>query len=77
MVIKSIRLFFRKRKIKKAIKEAVELTRADGRKRIILNVPGSPHMYTKQYLQRLIRKRCFHKGVTIQELEANALFITK
>lgn len=63
-------------RIKKAIRQAVELAEGSGRKHLVLLHQGRPLVISKQRLGMLIRKRYFRKGTRIQDLERNALFIT-
>jgi hypothetical protein len=80
-IIRTIHEIIKKRiyaaKVKKAINIAADLSKKDGRKYIVLHVIGSPRVYAKADLQLLIRKRVFKKGTRIQDLEKQALFITK
>ncbi|KAA6348051.1 hypothetical protein EZS27_004503 [termite gut metagenome] len=64
-------------KVKKAIDVASGLSEKDGRKYIVLHLKDAPRVYAKADLQLLIRKRVFKKGTRIQDLEKQALFITK
>lgn len=64
-------------RIKMAIRRAVELAEGDGRKHLVLLHKGRPLVISKQRLGLLIRKRYFRKGTRIQDLERDALFITR
>ena len=64
-------------RIRKAIRQAVELAEGSGRKHLVLMHKGRPLVISKQRLGILIRKRYFRKGTRLQELERNALFITR
>ncbi|MDD4406284.1 MAG: hypothetical protein PHO36_16160 [Parabacteroides sp.] len=75
-LIKKLKNLITHRCVKKRIKEAVGLSGADGRKRLVLLVGGKPRVFTKKQLQALIQKRYFVKGTTIQDLEKIALFTT-
>lgn len=75
-MIQKIKKFFLNYRIKKAIRQAVELAEGSGRKHLVILHADRPLVISKQRLQMLIRRRYFHKGVRIQDLERNALFIT-
>ncbi len=75
-MIKRIKNWITHRRVKKAIKEATELSQKDGRKRLVLMTKGEPKVFTKKQLQILIQKKYFVKGTTIQDLEKLSLFTT-
>lgn len=64
-------------RVKMAIRQAVELAEGSGRKHLVLMHKGRPLVISKQRLGALIRKRYFRKGTRMQDLERNALFITR
>lgn len=63
-------------RVKKAVKMAKELSEVSKRKYIVLMVAGVPKVYSKQELKKLIQRRVFKKGTTIQDLEKRAILIT-
>lgn len=70
------RLFF-KFKYNRAINEAVRLHNASGMKYYVIYINGSVKVVSKRAIKQLIATHRFRKGVTIQDIERNALFITK
>lgn len=64
-------------RIKKAVKMANTLSKADGRKRLVLLVAGIPKIFTKQELKIRLHTRMFKKGTTISDLEKMAIVITQ
>lgn len=71
--IKDIILNYR---IRRAIKLAEELSKVSKRKYLVLQVAGVPKVYSKQELKKMIARRKFRKGTTIQDLEKKAILIT-
>jgi len=62
---------------KKAKQEALNRQAQTGRKQLVIVMKGEPRVISKHQLQSLIRRRYFKKGVTIQEIEKQALFVTE
>lgn len=71
--IKNLILSYR---IKRAIRLAEELSKASKRRYLVLMVAGIPKVYSKQELKKMIARRKFRKGTTIQDLEKKAVLIT-
>ena len=71
--IKSIILHFR---VQRKIKLAVKLAAQSKMKYLVLMYNGSPRVFSKQRLTRMVRTRQFKKGVKVADLEKQALFIT-
>lgn len=71
--IKDIILNYR---IRRAIRLAGELSAASKRKYLVLMVAGVPKVYSKQELKKMIARRKFRKGTTIQDIEKRAILIT-
>ena len=63
-------------RIRRAIRLAGELSEVSKRKYLVLMVGGVPKVYSKQELKRMIARRKFRKGTTIQDLEKRAILIT-
>lgn len=70
------RLFFKFR-YNRAIREAIRLHNASGLKYYVIYINGSVKVVPKQAIKQLIADHRFRKGVTIQDIERHALFITK
>lgn len=60
-----------------AVRKAVRLNRADGRRYMVLNIQGRPRLIAQQNVRTLIRRHVFRKGITIADIRRRALFITK
>ncbi|MDD2962559.1 MAG: hypothetical protein PHQ65_12060 [Bacteroidales bacterium] len=58
------------------IKEAKRLASLHGCKYIVINYAGKPVAIPKYKLKNWIAKRVFKKGVTIQHIEKQAIYIT-
>lgn len=71
--IKNLILSYR---TKRAIRLAEELSKASKRRYLVLMVAGIPKVYSKQELKKMIARRKFRKGTTIQDLEKKAVLIT-
>lgn len=63
-------------RIRRAIRLVGELSEVSKRKYLVLMVAGVPKVYSKQELKRMIARRKFRKGTTIQDLEKRAILIT-
>lgn len=75
-----IRLFkniFFKLKLKSLINQACKIRKTTGRKQLVIIFNGEPVLLSKQDLTKMIRQGKFRKGVTVQEIEKMALFITR
>lgn len=75
-MIKRIQQYIYNRRCDKALDKAVELSRKTGRKYFVVLVKGKPMAVTKQYITKLVRTGKFKKGVTVGEIEQQALFVT-
>lgn len=63
-------------RIRRAIRLAGGLSEVGKRKYLVLMVAGVPKVYSKQELKKMIARRKFRKGTTIQDLEKKAILIT-
>lgn len=60
-----------------AIKAAIRGHEADGRKYLVIVLEGKPTVVTKGELRKWKARGAFKKGVTVQDFEKKALFVTK
>jgi hypothetical protein len=60
-----------------AIKTAIKAHEADGRKYLVIVLEGKPTVVSKGELRKLKAKGAFKKGVTLQDFEKRALFVSK
>ena len=63
--------------LEQKVKKAVRLSKIEDRRYIVTTFFGRPQYYTKQSLKNAIKRRKFKKGVTIQDIEKHAYFVTK
>lgn len=75
-MIKRIQQYIYNRRCDKALDEAVELSKKTGRKYLVVLVKGRPVAVSKKTITNMVRARRFKKGVTVREIEQNALFVT-
>lgn len=75
-MIKRIQQYIYNRRCDKALDEATELANKTGRKYFVVMMRGKPMPVTKQYITKLVRTGKFKKGVTVREIEQQALFVT-
>lgn len=60
-----------------AIKAAIRAHEADGRKYLVIVLEGKPTVVSKGELRKWKARGAFKKGVTVQDFEKVALFVTK
>lgn len=61
---------------KRAVKEAKYLAGLFGMKYYVINFNGSLKVVPKKNIKELIRQKKFRKGVTLEDIEKMALFVT-
>lgn len=64
-------------KYKHAVKEAIRLSKDTGLKYYVIYLNKGLKVVPKQTIKELVSKHRFRKGVTVQDIEKRALFITK
>ena len=62
---------------RRAVKEAVSLSAVTGRRYFVILVAGKLKVIPKQAIRMLVATHYFKKGITVQEIEKRALFVTK
>lgn len=62
---------------KHAIRKAKKLSKLTGLKYYVILLNGGLKVVPKKTIKALISRKRFRKGTTIQDIEKNALFITK
>ena len=60
-----------------AIKAAIRAHEADGRKYLVIVLEGKPTVVSKGELRKWMKRGVFKKGVTLQDFEKRALFVSK
>ena len=66
-----------KRALRKAIDEAVRTQSLTGLKQFVIAYKGKPVVISKKKVRLLVATHHFKKGVTVQDIEGKALFVTK
>jgi hypothetical protein len=61
---------------KRAVKKAVELSKLYGMKFYVICLNGKIKIVPKRAIRDLVARRRFRKGVTVQDIEKRALFVT-
>lgn len=79
-LIRKIKLYFTDRrfynKLNRQIKRAEKLAYLSGRTYYVMNIGGVLGIYNHSELRRLINKRIFRKGVLLENLKSQALYVT-
>lgn len=61
---------------RRAVKKAVKLSKLYGMKFYVVCLNGDLKVVPKQAVKELVARRRFRKGVTVQDIEKRALFMT-
>lgn len=61
---------------KRAVKKAVVLSKLYGMKFYVICLNGKIKIVPKRAIRDLVARRRFRKGVTVQDIEKRALFVT-
>lgn len=64
-------------RVRQAVKGAVEGHKADGRKYMVIILDGKPTVVTKGDLRKLKARGAFKKGVSVNDFEKRAIFVSK
>lgn len=64
-------------KYKCAVRTATRLAELTGMRYLVIYLNGSLKVVPKQTIRELVRRHRFRKGVTVDDIERRALFITK
>jgi hypothetical protein len=64
-------------RLERKVKRANRLSRLENRRYIVTNLYGRPMCIAKQDLKVALIRRQFKKGVSIQDIEKHAYYITK
>ena len=64
-------------KYKRAVRTATRLAELTGMRYLMIYLNGSLKVVPKQTIRELVRRHRFRKGVTVDDIERRALFITK
>ena len=72
----SIKKYYNAWRYKRAVRKAKELAGIFGIKYYVINLNGSLKVVPKQVIKELIKRKRFRKGVTVDDIEKHALFVT-
>lgn len=72
-----IKKYYHAWRYKIAVRKAKELAELFGMKYYVVNLNGSLKVVPKRTVKELIRRKRFRKGVTVEDIERHALFVTQ
>lgn len=75
-MFKTIKKYYSAWRYKRAVRKAKKLAELFGMKYYVLNLGGSLKVVPKQTIKELIKRKRFRKGVTVEDIERHALFVT-
>ncbi len=75
-MFKTIKKYYAAWRFKRAVRKAKKLADLFGMKYYVINLNGSLKVVPKQTIKELIKRKRFRKGVTIDDIEKCALFVT-
>lgn len=75
-MFKTIKKYYAAWCYKRAVRKAKKLAELFGMKYYVINLGGSLKVVPKQTIKELIKRKRFRKGVTVEDIEKHALFIT-
>lgn len=77
MIIDWIKQIIFARKYRRAVRQAKNLAELTGLRYWVISLNGELKVVPKKTIKELVRKRRFRKGVTVDEIEKRALYITQ
>ena len=75
-MFKTIKKYYAAWRFKRAVRKAKKLAGLFGMKYYVINLGGSLKVVPKQTIKELIKRKRFRKGVTVEDIERHALFVT-
>ncbi len=75
-MIKLIKRIIFALRYKRAVRRAIRFHQITGLKHLVIIINRKPVTVSKRDLKNLIKRHRFKKGVTVQDIESKALFIT-
>lgn len=73
---KTIKKYYAAWLYKRAVRKAKKLAELFGMKYYVIHLGGSLKVVPKQTIKELIKRKRFRKGVTVEDIERHALFVT-
>ncbi|WP_302575169.1 hypothetical protein [uncultured Duncaniella sp.] len=71
-----IKRYYAAWRYRRAVRKARRLAALFGMKYYVINLNGSLKVVPKRTVKELIKRRRFRKGVTVEDIERHALFVT-
>jgi hypothetical protein bfra3_16158 len=75
-MFKTIKKYYNAWLYKRAVRKAKELAELFGMKYYVINLGAALKVVPKQTVKELVRRGRFRKGVTVEDIEKHALFVT-
>lgn len=75
-MFKTIKKYYFAWRFKRAVRTANERARIYGMKFYVIYINSSLKVVPKQAIKELVKRKRFKKGVTVDDIERNALFVT-
>lgn len=75
-MFRTIRMYYAAWRYSRAVRKAKKLAALFGMKYYVINLGGSLKVVPKQTIKELIKRKRFRKGVTVEDIERHALFVT-
>lgn len=75
-MFKTIKKYYHAWRFRRAVRKAKKLAGLFGMKYYVINLNGSLKVVPKQTIKELVRRKRFRKGVTVEDIERLALFVT-
>ena len=73
----SIKKYYNAWRYRRAVRKAKKLSALFGMKYYVISINGSLKVIPKQTIKELIKRKRFRKGVTVEDIERHALFVTQ
>ena len=75
-MFKTIKTYYAAWRYRRAVRKARKLAKLFGMKYYVINLGNSLKVVPKQTIKELVKRKRFRKGVTIEDIERHALFVT-
>lgn len=75
-MFKTIKKYIFAWRFKRAVRTAKERAKLLNMKFYVIYINGSLKVVPKQTIKELVKRKRFRKGVTVDDIESNALFVT-
>lgn len=75
-MFKTIKKYYSAWRFRRSVRKAKRLAELFGMRYYVINLGGSLKVVPKQTIKELIKRKRFRKGVTVEDIERHALFVT-